>query len=131
MWSKRVVNMVRRCLSVQLNLTVWQLQECIPVGCVPPTAVAVSWGPVGVCLSACWDTPTPCLPGCGPGDPPGMGLDTPLGVGLETPQPDPSSSPLDVGLEICKACWDTHPEIPPARYAEIPLPLYRILDTRY
>ena len=86
--------MVRRCLSVQLNLTVWQLQECIPVGCVLPTAVAVSWGPVGVYLSACWDTPTPLPPwvwawrppGCGPGDPPGMGLDTPLGVGLETPQ---------------------------------------------
>ena len=30
-------------------------QECIPVGCVPPAAVAVCWG--SVCLSACWDTP--------------------------------------------------------------------------
>ena len=33
-------------------------------------------------------------PQCGPGDP---------------PWPDPSSSPLGVGLETCTACWDTHP----------------------
>ena len=41
-------------------------------------------------------------PGCGPRDP---------------PQPDPSTSPLGVGLEelpprlteTCKACWDTTP----------------------
>ena len=32
-------------------------QECIPVGCIPPAAVAISRG--GVCLSACWDTPIP------------------------------------------------------------------------
>ena len=45
-------------------------QECIPVGCVSPAAVAI-----GVCLSACWDTPL------------GVGLETPnKGVGLETPQ---------------------------------------------
>ena len=44
-------------------------QERIPVGCVPPAAVA------GVSASvACRDTRTP----------PGLGLDTPLGVGLET-----------------------------------------------
>ena len=72
-------------------------------------------------------------PGCGPGDtpspqvwdwrhplPPGVGLETHppsqtpqpphLGVGLETPPPArPSSSLLCVGLETCKACWDTHP----------------------
>ena len=57
---------------------------------------------VGVCLSACWDTP------------PGLGLDTP-GLGLEpSPQvwawspwvwawthtlPDPPSSPLGLGLD--------------------------------
>ena len=29
-------------------------QECIPVGCIPSAAVAIS--PGGVCLSACWDT---------------------------------------------------------------------------
>ena len=30
--------------------------------------------------------------GCGPGDP---------------PRPDPSTSPLGMGLETYKACWDT------------------------
>ena len=82
----------------------------------------------GVCLSACWYRHPP---------PPGVGLETPLprspstsplGVGLETPpQPDvlnfplgcgpgdpsparsPQLLPLDVGLETCKACWDTTP----------------------
>ena len=49
-------------------------QECIPVGSVPPAAVAVCLG--GVCLSACWDTHPP--PGCGPGEPPD-----------QTPQPPP------------------------------------------
>ena len=86
------------------------------------SAVAVSCGEGG-CLSACWDTP----PGCGPGDHPGCGpgdpqvwawrppwpdpSTSPLGVGLETPplQPDPSSSTLGFGLETCKACWDTPP----------------------
>ena len=33
-------------------------------------------------------------PRCGPGEP---------------PWPDPSISPLGVGLETCKACWDTPP----------------------
>ena len=33
--------------------------------------------------------------GCRPGDPPS--------------RPDPSSFPLGVGLETCKACWDTQP----------------------
>ena len=77
--------------------------------------------------------------------PPGVGLETPQvlawrppqvwarrhppGVGLETPLPDPSSSSLGVGLETCKACWDTppwrtarHAGIPPARHAGIPPP---------
>ena len=44
-----------------------QEQECIPVGCVPSAAVAIS--PGGVCLSACWDTTT-TPPGA---DPPGPG----------------------------------------------------------
>ena len=56
--------------------------------------------------------------GCGPGDPllgvdletPRYGPGDPPGAGLETPWPDPSTSPLGVGLETCKACWDTtHP----------------------
>ena len=43
-------------------------------------------------------------PRCGPGDhhPPGVGLETP-------PRPGPSTSPPDVGLETCMACWDTTP----------------------
>ena len=42
-------------------------QECIPVGCVPPAALAVCWGG-DVCRSACWDTPPLGL---------GLGLDIP------------------------------------------------------
>ena len=62
-------------------------QECIPVGCVPPAAVAVSWG---VCLSACWDT-LPWVWAWRPPQvwarksPPGLGLETPLGVGWRPP----------------------------------------------
>ena len=79
-------------------------------------------------------------PGCGPGDPqvwawrpPRCGPGDPLllGVGLETPLPDPSTSPLGVGLETCKACWDItipwrpaarHTGIPPVMHAGIPPP---------
>ena len=74
---------------------------------------------------------------CGPADPPRvwacrpppcMGLETPqarplkflLGCGPGAPWPDPSTSPLGVGLETCKACWDTTP--PAARHAGIPPP---------
>ena len=88
-------------------------QECIPVGCVPPAAVAVSQGGLPQCMLGY--TP-PWLwawrpPRCGPGDPPGCGPGYPAprcGPGDPTPRPDPSSSPLGVGLETCKACWDTH-----------------------
>ena len=70
-------------------------------------------------------------PGCGPGDhhPLGVGLETPrCGSGPRwvwawrppSPQPDPSTSALGVGLETCKACWDTPPR--PARHAGIPRP---------
>ena len=108
------------------------VQECIPVGCIPPTAVAVSWG---VHLSACWDTNSPLgvgleTPRCGPGDTPlGVGLETPPGCGPgdppqmrawrcpwvwawrppPAPRPDPSTSSLGVGLETYKACLDTTP----------------------
>ena len=41
-------------------------QECIPVGCVPPAAVAVCWGgDLPQCMLG-------YLPGCVPGDPPGQ-----------------------------------------------------------
>ena len=93
-------------------------QECIPVGCVLPAAVAIR----GVCLSACWDTPwvwawrpPRCVTGdplgCGPGDTPRCGPGDPLGVGLETvPLVRPLNFPLGVDLETCKACWDTTPK---------------------
>ena len=55
------------------------------------------WG--GICLSTCWNSHSP-----------GVGLKTSTSVGLETPWPDPSTSPLGVGMETCKPCWDTtHP----------------------
>ena len=97
-------------------------QEYIPVGCILPAAVAVHGG---VCLSACWDTQPPkCgpetprvwawrplwvwawrLPRCGPGDPPTW--------------PDPSASPLGVGLETPHT---RNVEKPPTRHAGIPPP---------
>ena len=89
-------------------------QECIPVGCVLPAALAIHGE---VCLSACWDTqPTP-----------GVGLEIPLGMGLETPwvwawRPlRPLSFPLGVGLETP---WipARHAGIPPAMHAGIPAP---------
>ena len=69
-----------------------QTQECISVGCVPPTAVAICWG----CLSHCMlgyplglGLETPWVwawsPRCRPGDPPH--------VGLEIPQPDTPTFP--------------------------------------
>ena len=55
----------------------------------------------GVYLSACWYTP----PGCGPGDTTHCGPgDTPQVWAWRPPWPEPSTSPLDVGLETCKAC---------------------------
>ena len=95
------------------------LQECIPVGCIPPAAVAVCWG---VYLSAYWETPWLCAwnppPSdgletplrCGPGDPQGKTPQLPPGVGLETP---PGQTPQ---LLACVWVWR------PARHAGIPLP---------
>ena len=72
------------------------------------------WG----CLPQCiLGSPPPSVgldtPRCRPGDPPRCGPGDP-------PTPGPSTSPLGVGLEICKACWDTTPR-GPARHAGIPL----------
>ena len=90
----------------QMNLARIELnsrQECILVGCVPPAAVAVYLGGGSASVHR-----------CGPGTP---------------PRPDPSTSPLGVGLETCKACWDTTPWRParhawilPAMHAGIPPP---------
>ena len=110
------------------------IQECIPVGFVPPAVVAVHVG--GVCLSACWDTQPPqvwawgpprCGPGapqCGPGDPPGYGPgDLPLGVGLETPLARPLNFPPGCGPGDPFWRPARHAGIPPARHAGIPPPL--------
>ena len=75
-------------------------QECIPVGCVPPAAVAVNRGSASV--------------HAGIHTPPCVGLETPLGVGLETPPGQTRQLPPWVWawrppLETCKACWDTTP----------------------
>ena len=101
-------------------------QECIPVGCVPPAAVAVREEGLPQCMLGytpwvcAWRSPWVCawrpprcgpgdLPGCGPGDPPG-GPGDPLGCGPRDPLARPFNfPPLDVGLETCKACWDTTP----------------------
>ena len=69
-------------------------QECIPVGCVPPAAVAVCWG-VSASVHAGIHPP-----GLGLDTPPGVGLDSPPGVGLDTPWPDPPTSPLGLGLGL-------------------------------
>ena len=108
-------------------------QECIPVGCVPPAAVTVRGG-LPQCMLGC--TPG-CGPGdppqvwawrpswlwapqvwaCRPSQvwawrsPQASPLNFSLGCGPgDPPQPDPSTSPLGVGLETCKACWDISPK---------------------
>ena len=116
------------CVLVSLYKGI-QRQECIPVGCVPPTAVVIGGGAGGLVLIplnfplGCWPgTDPPQFPlGCGPGpDPPQFPpwvwawtwspSISPLGVGLDLiplnfplgcgPGSDPPSiSPLGVGLE--------------------------------
>ena len=104
---------------------IYSQQECIPVGHVPPAAVAI-----GGDLPQCMLGYIP--PGCGPG--------TPLGVGLETPWCWPGDTTLARSLDsppgcgpenlqgmlgyhppppetCCKACWDTT-----AMHAGIPHP---------
>ena len=46
---------------------------------------------------------------CGGGLPQCMLGYTPQLWAWRRPQPYPSSSPLGVGLETCKACWDNPP----------------------
>ena len=77
-------------------------QQSIPVGCIPPAAVAINWRGLPQCMLG-------YTPGCGPGDPPGVGLETPLCGPGDPPWPDHSSTTLGLVLETCKACWDTHP----------------------
>ena len=98
-------------------------QECIPVGCVPPAAVAVT-GVISTPHPPPWSrqppwvwawrppslTPLNFPLGCGLGDfPPSLiPLNFSLGCGPgDPPGQIPLNFPLGVGLETCKACWDT------------------------
>ena len=124
-------------------------QECIPVGCVPPAAVAVGgWGsvsvhagmhPPGVGL----ETPLGCGPGdpprCGPGDHPGVDLETTPGFGLETPHPSqtPQLPPWVWAWKPTRHAGippsrqrpaARHAGIPPAMHAGIRPPLDRMPD---
>ena len=97
-------------------------QECIPVGCVPSTTVAVCFGGVS-------STPPPPRSRHPPGARPPE--QAPRGPGT----PPDQAPPLET---CCKACWDTtcnacwdstplaarHAGIPPARHARIPPPLW-------
>ena len=73
------------------NIEIYLKQECIPVGCVPPAAVAVclAWGGrlsasvrAGIPRVSTWKPP---------------------------PQDRSLNFPLDGGLETCNACWDNPP----------------------
>ena len=85
-------------------------QECIPVGCVPPAAVAVTGG-----VSTPPGAETPLLeqvppPGCGPGDP---------------PRPDPPQLPPWVwAWKPARHAGIPPPWRPAARYAGIPPAMY-------
>ena len=129
-------------MSYPAGMRLFLKQECVPVGCVPPPAVAVLGG---VCLSACWNTPPPQvwtwrLPGCGPGDPPGVGLETPRVLAWRPPKVWAWRSPqmwawrtplpTGVGLET-PHFWRParHAGIPPASHAGIPPPPCGQTDT--
>ena len=82
-------------------VTALKEQECIPVGCVPPAAVAICWGGLPQCMLGypapvwAWRHPQvlalrPPLPSQTP--------QFPLGVGLETPQARPLNFPPGCGL---------------------------------
>ena len=74
------------------NLTSLYKQECIPVGCVPPAAVAIRGSPPGTPLDQ-----TPLEPGIPPGaDPPPPGAGTP-----QTRQSPRAGIP-----------WTRHPTVP-------------------
>ena len=80
-------------------------QECIPVGCVPSAAVAVTDG-------ASTPRPGQAPPRCGPGDPLARSPSTsPWVRAWRPPCQIPLNFPQGVGLETCKACWDTIPPL--------------------
>ena len=88
-------------------------EECIPVGCVPPMAVAVHGGGLPQCMLGytpqvwAWRPPWPDPstsppPGCGPEDP----LETCCKACWDTLQGMLGYHPQET---CCKACWDTSP----------------------
>ena len=98
-------------------------QECIPVGCILPTAVAICWG-VSASVHAgihpqawAWTPPL------------GLGLDNPR-VWAWTP---PSQTPnLPPGSGPRHPSWpDPQPPPPPGLGLDTPPPVDRILDTRF
>ena len=101
-------------------------QECIPVGCVPPTAVAICWG--GVCLPQCmlgyspgaWDPQVSAWrppPQVWAWTPPGQ---TPASAWVYTPPSQTPNLPSGCGLDISLArlptstpgCRPRHPSPP-------------------
>ena len=87
------------------NSSIWTIrkyiliQECIPVGCVPPAAVAVGGS---ASVHAGVHSPLPAV-----------GLETSLGVGLETPPPD-------VGLETTTPPPQCGPGTPLGQTPQLP-----------
>ena len=80
-------------ISIFSHTTIYR-QECIPVGCVPRTAVAICWGVLPQCMLG-YTLPGLGLdtPRCGPGDPPCCGSGDPPGVGLIPPGQTPQLPP--------------------------------------
>ena len=137
-WLKSMEHRYEKILKFLQAMPTYFRQECIPVGCIPPTAVAVCWGGVSASVHAGIHTPR-----CGPGDPTSQTPQPPPWVwAWWPPWPDPSTSPwfwawrppsarpinfppgcgpgdptlarpinlpLGVGLETCKACSNTIP----------------------
>ena len=107
-WEEYTIMDTRWIKSFKFN----QLQECIPVWCIPPAAVAAT----GVLHTPLGADPHPPVagtpsPGCRPGDLPGqIPLNFPLGCGPgDPPARFPSTSPLSVGLETP---WPDPPQLP-------------------
>ena len=120
--------------KMDIIVTNWRVhiylkQECIPVGCVPSTAVAV-WGVCpkcmleyvcpsgGVCPSACWDMsaqggvcPSVCW------DMSAQGMSAPVHAGICLPRgylPQCILGYVCLGGVCPSACWDT-PPLPPSQ----------------
>ena len=97
--------MMKMKISAVSDVHLENKQECIPVGCVPPAAIAVHGRGVSASVH-CWDTHLPL----------GVGLETPLARPLNfAPECGPGDPPPPENCckacwdNTCKACWDTTP----------------------